>query len=239
MIDLTGANLVNYLLRMIRDIVERNPRWKNNLGEVTFPANTIIRWGDVWCSVTSVTTSGTRLSPSYFMCTQIGRAILAKVGDKDGQFIEWTREVDPTHMTPTAGVYYLNVDFFDDRTRELGLTVQKFRWAEGKLKQAIGTVVNFRPGIDLNTVRFFDSSTSLPVQVTPFNQSIGGFAYLISPCQQLNCQYSSGVEFPAWYFGSTYGISATVTFEGTAYISQAPSTGVMPGTDPAIWVPYS
>ena len=26
MIDLTGANLVNYLLRMIRDIVERNPR---------------------------------------------------------------------------------------------------------------------------------------------------------------------------------------------------------------------
>src|SRR5277367_5413111 len=97
MIDLTGANLINYLLRMIRDIVERNPRFKNSLREVTFPANTIIRWGDVWVSVTSVTTSGSRRSPNYFMGTQTGRAILAKVGNKDGQFIEWTREVDPTH----------------------------------------------------------------------------------------------------------------------------------------------
>src|ERR1700674_1553180 len=112
MIDLTGANLVAYLMRMIRDVVERSPRWKNSLGEVTFPANTILRWNDVWVSITSVTTSGNRLSPAYFMCTQIGRAILAKVGDKDGQFIEWTREVDPAQKNPPAGVYSLNVDFF-------------------------------------------------------------------------------------------------------------------------------
>ena len=102
---------------MIQDIVARNPRFKQTLGEVTFPANTIMKWKDVWVSVTSVTTSGTRLSPNYFMCTQIGRAILAKVGDKDGQFIEWTRETDKTRQTPTAGVYYLNVDFFDDQSR--------------------------------------------------------------------------------------------------------------------------
>src|SRR5271168_3844293 len=239
MIDLTGANLVNYLLRIIRDIVERNPRWKNSLGEVTFPANTIIRWGDVWVSVTSVTTSGTRLSPNYFMCTQIGRAILAKVGDKDGQFIEWTREVDPTHATPTPGVYYLNVDFFDDRTRDLGLTLRKFRWVEGKLSQAIGTVVNFRPGIDLDTVLFSDSSTSLPTQATTFNQTTGGFAYLITPTQSLAVRYSSGLQFPAWSAYLSYVPGSTVTFGGAAYIAAGTSLGVTPGTDPAYWSPYS
>src|ERR1700675_2717072 len=191
MIDLTGANLVNYLLRMIRDIVERNPRWKHSLGEVTFPANTIIRWGDVWISITSVTTSGNRLSPAYFMCTQIGRAILAKVGDRDGQFIEWTREVDPKQTSPTSGVYYMNVDFFDDHTRDLGITVHKFRWEEGSLKEAVGTVVNFRPGIDLNTVNFTDSATGTPVVVTTFNQTTGGFGYLVTPTQQLAATYNS------------------------------------------------
>ena len=239
MIDLTGANLVNYLLRMIRDIVERNPRFKNTLGTVTFPANTIIRWGNVWVSVTSVTTSGNRLSPSYFMCTQIGRSILAKVGDKDGQFIEWTREVDKTQATPTPGVYYLNVDFFDDKTRDLGLTVQKYRWVEGNLKQATGTVVNFRPGIDLNTVAFFDSTTSLQMQVSTFNQTTGGFAYLITPCQSLNCQYSNGLQFPAWNNAESYDPGDTVTLGGAAYIAVAFSMGITPGTDIAAWTPYS
>ena len=191
MIDLTGANLVNYLMRMIRDIVDRNPRWKNTLGEVTFPANTIMKWKDVWVSITSVTTSGNRLSPAYFMCTQIGRAILAKVGDKDGQFIEWTREVDPAQKNPPAGVYYLNIDFFDDKTRDLGLTVHKYRWVEGNLGEAQGTVVNFRPGIDLNTVLFHDSATSTPVVATTFNQTTGGFAYLVTPTQQLAASYSA------------------------------------------------
>src|SRR5271168_4467426 len=239
MIDLTGANLVAYLMRMIRDIVDRNPRFKQTLGEVTFPANTIIKWKDVWISITNVTTSGTRLSPSYFMCTQIGRAILAKVGDKDGQFIEWTREVDPTHATPTPGVYYLNVDFFDDRTRDLGLTLRKFRWVEGKLSQAIGTVVNFRPGIDLDTVLFSDSSTSLPTQATTFNQTTGGFAYLITPTQSLAVRYSSGLQFPAWSAYLSYVPGSTVTFGGAAYIAAGTSLGVTPGTDPAYWSPYS
>jgi hypothetical protein len=238
MIDLTGANLVNYLLRMIRDIVERNPRWKQTLGEVTFPANTIIRWGDVWISITSVTTSGNRLSPSYFMLTQIGRAILAKVGDKDGQFIEWTREVDPTNTMPASGVYYLNVDFFDDRTRDLGLTVHKFRWVEGNLKEAVGTVVNFRAGIDLNTVVFSDSATSTPVAATTFNQTQGGFAYLITPTQQLAVTYSNGLSFPAWDSSLTYAPGAAVTFGGSAFIAAATTTGVTPGTNPTVWTSY-
>ena len=238
MIDLTGANLINYLLRMIRDIVERNPRWKHSLGEVTFPANTIIKWGDVWISITSVTTSGNRLSPAYFMCTQIGRAILAKVGDKDGQFIEWTREVDPTNQNPTSGVYYMNVDFFDDRTRDLGLTVHKYRWQEGNLKEAVGTIVNFRPGIDLNTVNFSDGATSTPVQATVFNQSTGGFAYLITPTQQLKAQYNDGLSAPAWDATQTYSAGTVVTYASAAYVAQATSVGVVP-TNPAYWSPYA
>jgi hypothetical protein len=238
MIDLTGANLVNYLLREIRNIVERNPRWKNTLGKVTFPANTIMRWGDVWVSVTSVTTSGNRLSPAYFMCTQIGRAILAKVGDKDGQFIEWTREVDPANQNPPAGVYYLNVDFFDDKTRDLGLTVHKYRWVEGNLAQAAGTVVNFRSGIDLNTVSFSDSATSTPVEAKTFNQSTGGFAYLITPTQQLACTYNNGLNAPAWNATLTYSPGTVVTEGGAAFVAAGTSTGVTPGTNPAIWSPY-
>ena len=239
MIDLTGANLINYLLRMIRDVVERNPRWKATLGEVTFPANTIIRWGDVWVSITSVTTSGNRLSPSYFMCTQIGRAILAKVGDKDGQFIEWTREVDKTQQNPTAGVYYLNVDFFDDKTRDLGLTVHKYRWAEGSLKEAVGTIVNFRPGIDLNTVSFSDAATSTPVVATTFNATTGGFAYLVTPTQTLAVTYNDGLSSPAWEPFLTYSLDDVVTFGGAAYVAGGTSTGVTPGTNPALWKPYA
>jgi hypothetical protein len=237
MIDLTGANLVNYLLRMIRDIVERNPRWKHSLGEVTFPANTIIRWGDVWVSITSVTTSGNRLSPAYFMCTQIGRAILAKVGDRDGQFIEWTREVDPKNQNPTAGVYYMNVDFFDDHTRDLGLTVHKYRWVEGNLKEGVGTIVNFRPGIDLTTVNFSDGATSTPVQATVFNQSTGGFAYLITPTTQLKAQYNDGLSSPAWNATEFYSVGNVVTFNGAAYVAQAQSLGIDP-SNLAYWALY-
>jgi hypothetical protein len=238
-LDLTGANLINYLLRMIRDVVERNPRWKNTLGEVTFTANTALRWKDAWVSVTSVTTNGNRLSPDYFMCTQLGRCILAKVADRDGQFIEWTREVDPTQQNPPSGVYYMNVDFFDDRTRDLGLTVHKFHWAEGKLKNATGTVVNFRPGIDVTTVNFSDSATSTPVVAQVFNQTTGGFAYLVTPCQQLACTYGSGVGFPAWNAGINYVPGDQVTFGAFAYTAVAFNSGVAPDSDPTIWTPYN
>jgi hypothetical protein len=240
MIDLTGANLVSYLLRIIRDVVNRNPRFKQTLGEVTFTANTILKWKDAWVSITSVTTSGTRLSPDYFMCTQIGRAILAKVGDKNGQFIEWTRETDKTRLTPDAGVYYLNVDFFSDQTRDLGLTVQKYRWVEGKLKQAQGTVVYFRPGIDVTTVYMSDAATSLPVQFTGFNQSAGAFAYLVTPTQQLTVTYSGAAQFPDWDTNQTYAQAAVVNYGGVAYLSLVDgNTGVTPGTDPTRWYAYS
>ena len=240
MIDLTGANLVSYLLRVIKDIVDRNPRFKQTLGEVTFPANTMMKWKDAWVSVTSVTTSGTRLSPNYFMCTQIGRAIMAKVGDKNGQFIEWTRETDRTRLTPDAGVYYINVDFFSDQTRDLGLTVQKYRWVEGKLKQAVGSIVYFRPGIDVTTLTLSDAATSLPVEFVPYNSSLGGFAYLITPCQTLICTYADpSASAPVWVAGQTYGAGTVVQLGGVGYVSQAASNvGNDPATSPLYWSPY-
>ena len=238
-IDLTGCNLINYLLRMIRDIVDRNPRFKQTLGEVVFPANTIMRWKDVWISVTSVTTSGTRLSPNYFMCTQRGRAILAKVGDKDGQFVEWTRETDRTRQTPAAGVYYINVDFFDDRTRDLGLTVHKYRWVEGKLANATGTVVRFRPGVDVGTVVMHDASTGDPVEFKGFNQSGGAFAYLLDPTQQLACRYTDGTGSPPWDPAATYSVGDPVTYQGRAWVSALDgNAGNAPG-DPVWWSPFS
>jgi hypothetical protein len=191
LIDLTGANLVAYLLKVIRDIVERHPRFKETLGEVTFPANTIIRWKDVGITIRSVSTSGTRLSPDYFMCTQRGRAILTKVTDKEGQLVEWVRETDRTRQTPEPGVYYINVDFFDEQTRDIGLTCQKFKWVEGKITDAEGSSVHFRPGIDVNTLDMHDSKTGATVEFNGFNQTVGAFAYLLTPVEQLVVNFTN------------------------------------------------
>jgi hypothetical protein len=239
MIDLTGANLVNYVLRIVKDVVNKNPRFKQTLGEVTFTANTILQWKDAWISMTNVSTSGNRLSPNYFMCTQLGRAILAKVADKDGQFIEWTRETDKTQQTPGAGVYYLNIDYFNDQTRELGLTVHKFRWVEGKLKNAVGTIVNFREGINIDTVQLSDAATSLPVQANAYNRSTGAFAYLITPTQQLVATYDTGLTAPAWAATSLYAVNSVVTYNNAAFIALQSSTDVLPGTDAVVWQAYN
>jgi hypothetical protein len=237
-IDLTGANLVAYLLRVIRDIVERNPRFKNTLGTVTFPANTIIAWKDVWVSIRNVTTSGTRLSPDYFMCTQQGRVILAKVQDKPGQFIEWTRETDKTRQTPEAGVYYINIDYFNEQTNDIGMTCQQFKWKEGKITNAVGSQVFFRPGIDVNLISMSDSSTGLPVQFVGFNQTTGAFANLLTPVNNLAIVYTQGLNAPAWNNTTTYAVGSVVTFSGGAWIANAASTNAQPGVSLA-WTTYS
>lgn len=206
MIDLTGANLVAYLQRLIRPIVEQNPRFRNALGDVTIPAmsnpTTALRWKDLQVIVKTVTTSGTRLSFDYFMFTQRGRAILCKVADKDGLFVEWTKEIDPTQKTPQAGVYYMNVDFVSEETRDVGLTVQKYIWVEGKGQgEAMGSVVTFRPNIidpstdqpvSLNTLIATDPSTGLAVAFNAMNSSFGGTITLINPCTKLWLTFSNG-----------------------------------------------
>lgn len=207
MIDLTGANLVAYLMRIIRPIVEKNPRFRNSLGNVTFPASsnptTALRWKDLQVIVKSVTTSGTRLSPDYFMATQRGRAILCKVADKDGLFVEWTKEVDPTQKTPDSGVYYMNIDYVSEETRDVGLTVQKYKWVEGKgdAGGAVGSVVTFRPNIidpstdslvDLNTLIATDPTVGTPVAFNAMNSSFGGTMSLVTPCTKLWLTFSNG-----------------------------------------------
>lgn len=225
MLDLTGGNLVAYLLRILRDAVERHPRFKNTLGNVTFPSNTHIRWGDVQIIIQSVTTSGNRLSFDYFMCTQIGRAILAKVTDKSGQFVEWVREIDPTHLTPDPGVYYLNVDFFNDQTRELGLTGQKFKWVEGRITNAVGSVVYFRPSIDVTTLAMYDGpvfSGTTAVQFKGFNQSLGSFAYLLSPVTNLSVLQSGTPLVPFtdyWYQRPLTTVICQTTLGGSEILS--------------------
>ena len=147
MLDLTGGNLVAYLRRIIEDAVNHNPRFKRTLGEVTHQYNNIIQFQDAQVTIKDVTSAGNRLSPDYFLCKTYGRAILAKVHSKEGQFVEWVREIDATRQTPRPGVYYINVDPLPegaavaDQTNDVYLTMQTYRWVEGKIADAQGSVV--------------------------------------------------------------------------------------------------
>jgi len=137
------------------------------------------------------------------MCTQRGRAILCKVADKEGLFVEWTKEIDPTQTTPDAGVYYMNIDYVSEETRDVGLTVQKYKWVEGKGQAggAVGSVVTFRPNIidpstgkpvDLNTLIATDPSVGTPVVFNAMNSSFGGTMSLVTPCAKLWLTFSNG-----------------------------------------------
>ena len=191
-------------MRVTKDAVIRNPRFRNTLGEVTFASNNQIFWGDTQITIKSVTTSGNRLSFDYFMCTQHGRAILAKVADKEGAFVEWVVETDKTRNTPKAGVYYFNVDAVDEQTRNVNLTVQQYRWEQGSITNAEGTRVQLRPGLDGTKViavelaatpttgfgvnfgnGFGNNANSfVPIQVQAYNS----FLFLLTPVQQLGLQ---------------------------------------------------
>jgi hypothetical protein len=152
MLDLTGGNLIAYIRRIIEDAVSRSPRFRETLGEVTTPFNNLIQWKDAQVSIRDVSSAGNRLSPDYFMTKQYGRAILAKIEHHDGSFIEWLQEIDRTKQTPVAGTYYLNVDSVDDRDNRVRLTMEQFRWEEGKVTNAQGSLVYLAPGIDGTTL---------------------------------------------------------------------------------------
>jgi hypothetical protein len=146
MLDLTGANLISYIIRVAQDIAFRNPRFKSTLGTVTFATNNAVNFGDTQVLVKSVTTSGNRLSPDYFMCTRHGQAILTKVEDKDGQFVEFVSEITPS-FTLDPGVYYFNVDSVDEQTQQVGLTIKKYKWRQGKITNAFGSNIYFSPQV--------------------------------------------------------------------------------------------
>ena len=188
MIDLTGANLVGYLLRIIRDAVSRNPRFNSTLGEVTFQSNNMIQYRDVQITIRDVATSGNRLSPDYFFCNQYGRALVAKVENKEGTFIEWIKEVDKTGNTPEAGVYYLTVEQVNEKTNDVDIAIQKYRWVEGKYSDAVGSVVYLRPDIDGTTLTAKDLVTGDAVAIENFAH----YLFLLVPTQTLQLYYPNG-----------------------------------------------
>jgi hypothetical protein len=165
-IDLTGENLVTYLLREIRDTVNRNPRFRNLGGDVTIQTSNMVGWGDLRVTINGISAQGTRLSPDYFLCTQHGRAILAQLENKDGLFIEWVKELRDGVISglPEAGVYYLNVDSVDEGTREVGLTLQSYKWREGISSYSEGSAIFFADSIDVDTVHPVDSSITYEVR---------------------------------------------------------------------------
>lgn len=195
MLDLTGGHLVSYLLRQIKDIVSRNPRFRNTLGDVTFQNNQMVQWGNTQVVIRSMTASGTRLSPDYFMHTQHGRVTVAKLGEYEGSFIEWSLEIDKTRKTPIAGVYNLQVDYTSEKDQLVQLTLQQFKWSQGILRNAQGSVVHFNPtlGLDLTTLSATEAETGKVIRVSAFNSSTGGFMYVLTPCKTLVLTKPNGV----------------------------------------------
>jgi hypothetical protein len=209
------------MLRVIRDIVTRNPRFRASLGEVSLTSNNMISFGDVQCIIKDITGSGARLSPDYFMYTQMGRSLVAKIEDKDGDFFEWADEIDPTLQTPVAGIYMFNVDAVDEKTRDVKFTVQTYHWYEGLVKNARGSKVNFARGIDALTVQPYDIEN--PSNAIAF-QGGSNFIYLLSSVVALGVKDSGGnpltplTDFWVEQTQSTVIIPATVFGTQTATV---------------------
>ena len=222
MLDLTGGNLVAYIRRIVEDAVSRSPRFRHTLGEVTSQYNNLIQWKDAQVSVKNVTSAGNRLSPDYLICKEYGRAILAKIQSKEGQFIEWVQEVDRTRLTPMAGVYYLNVDSVDEQTRDVGLTIHTYNWKEGRVTNAEGSVVYLAPGIDGTTLSGYVVGRGSPP--TPLETAVNDGTYPTtvgtSPPIPIDLLLSPEV-----------GYLLTPTPEGLTLLAGSPPTPLVPLSD--------
>jgi len=202
MFSLTQMSLVSYLLRVVKDVVIRNPRFRRALGDVSLTSTNAISFGNLQVLIKDVNTDGTRLSFDYFMSTMVGRAILTQVADKDGLFIEWVTETDATMQTPVAGVYYFNVDSVDEQTRDVGLTIESYKWYEGSIKNATGTKLVFRPGIDATQVTVSDPTVpAVPIGTLnpppgPQYEAAQGYIYLLSRLGGLSIESSHGLLTP-------------------------------------------
>jgi hypothetical protein len=198
--QLTGAQFSGYLLRQCRDIANRNPRFREALGAVSFPFNNRMQFADAEVIVSDFQADGARQSPDYYRSTQLGRAIVAKVGGHEGKFIAWANEVDTTGNVLDAGVYYINVDWVAEeaipaasdpkavprtgadrkvpagaRVGDVGFTVQKHKWREGcvgAVESAAGSVIQFRDGIDAQAVTISDLEIGNPVPVLAGSSSL-------------------------------------------------------------------
>lgn len=197
MLDLTGANLAAYILRVCRDVVSSNPRFRQTLGDVSVFANNRLSFGDAQVIIKNISGSGNRLSSDYFMETQRGRAVVAKVGDKAGTFIEWVIQTDHTLIDP--GVYYLNVTAIDEKTKNVTLTTKKFKWREGNTEAATGSWVFLKSGIDPNLVTITDALTPSNHLAYSVQQ---GRILLQTPVIQIAVSYNGSTLVPYtdyWY----------------------------------------
>lgn len=180
--------LASYMLRVTKNVVIRNPRFRRSVGDVSFSSGTQISFGDLQVLVRDINTDGTRLSFDYFMSTMTGRAILTQVADKDGAFVEYVTETDVTNATPVPGVYYFNVDKVDERTRDVDLTIETYKWYEGRIRNAQGTKIGFRSGIDATTLTVIDTGSA----TLPTVQQALGYIYLLSNVSGLSIKDAGG-----------------------------------------------
>ena len=164
MLDLTGENLSVYLLRELKDVVNRNPRFRNLGGDVTVHTNSMLGWGDLRVSIDGMSSAGTRMSTDYFLCTQYGRSVLCKLEGSDGLFFDRVNEIRNAANNPSSGVYYFNVDAVNEGTRDVSLTVQKYKWTDIASIYAVGSKVYFSDAIDVSKVAPVDPTIQYELQ---------------------------------------------------------------------------
>lgn len=197
MLDLTGSNLAAYILRICRNVVSSNPRFRQTLGDVSAFTSNRVSFGDAQIIVKNVTAQGTRLSPDYFMFTQRGRGLVAKVRDYPGTFVEWAIPFNESLIDP--GVYYIAVNppttvsgvvtpNPNEQNATVSLNVKKFKWREGGLINAEGSWVYFAPGIDTSTVFISDADSSNTITTAVYP----GRILLQSVVQNILCNIGEG-----------------------------------------------
>jgi hypothetical protein len=214
-LDLTGGNLIAYVLRVIKDIAARSPRFKNSYGEVSFATNNTLSFGDVQVMVRNISASGNRLSPDYFMYTQVSRALAAKVTDKDGVFVEWINEISNLASGYTPGVYYMNIDSLDESMRQVGMTLAQYQWFEGQYRNAAGSIIYFGGNIEASTVVLSDAANPNAI----INSAVyGTYLVLLSPVTTLVIKNAQGETLTPltdyWYQRSVSQVLVQSTLGG-------------------------
>jgi hypothetical protein len=217
--NLTGNHLAAYMIRVIRDIVARNPRFRKSLGEVSLTANNQVSYHDVQCVVRDITSQGVRLSPNNFICTQLGRAIIAKIKDKDGSFFEWGEEIDPTLATPIAGVHLFNVDSVSEVDRTVTFTVEDYKWYQGLIPVSKGSRIQFAPGV-LTSGLSLTNGEDAPLDIVAGEN----FAYLTSNADSVTAMAQFGL---IGYGNGGYGL---LTYPDDYWIEKETSDILIPST---------
>lgn len=162
--DWTGTAVENYILREIREYVSRHPRFQENGGSVKGPYSIIDPSKDVQIVLSDSSANGDRMSPDYFICTEMGRAVLGKTEGHHGTFLEFVQETDPSMIKPDAGMYYMKVVSKSEDTQTFDVLVQHIEWVERRVSPGKGSIVHLDP-------RFSDSDVHPVNLATEFRKN--------------------------------------------------------------------